>query len=117
MAEATHKVHGVEFVRSGLCNQCDGCDPDCLDCPHGEKREDGKVYCKIQDSKTEVCDHCTNNPDSKWYKNGEKITHQVCEDFPNHPWLKVIKSGKCNYKFEVVKKDEAKLTALNDKWR
>lgn len=117
MAEPTHIVHGIRFIRTGECTHCGGCDSDCLACPHGEKRDDGKVYCKIQETKTEVCEYCTNTPNTKWYDDGRKVTHQVCADFPNHPWLRVITSRKCSYKFEVVKEDEDKLTVLNDTWR
>jgi len=42
--KATHKVHGVRFIRTGYCNQCDGCEPDCMVCPHGERKGDGKIY-------------------------------------------------------------------------
>ena len=112
------KAHGCEFIRTGKCNQCSGCDHVCMSCPHGERRKDGKVYCKIQNTKGEVCDYCTNNPDSKWYKNGDEVTHQVCIDFPNHPWLGVIKKGICNYKFKpITKKDEEKFNELNKQWQ
>jgi len=118
MAKTTHKVHGVNFVRTGSCNQCKGCEPDCIACPHGERKADGKVYCKIQDTKEDVCDYCTNNSDSEWYKKGREVTHQVCIDFPDHPWLGVIKKGICNYKFTpTTKEDKEKFNKLNDTWR
>jgi len=117
MATKEFSVHGVKFVRKGFCNQCGGCDRECLECPHGERREDGKVYCKIQDHKSEVCEYCTNNPESSWYRDGKPVTHQICVDFPNHPFLDVIKSGKCNYKFTPkTDMDKDKFSALTDKW-
>jgi len=94
------KVHGIDFERTGNCNQCGGCDHECSICPHGELKN-GKWDCNIRtpDIRSKVCEHCTTNIDSHWYKEGKNVTHQVCIDFPNHPWLNVIRSGKCAYNF------------------
>jgi hypothetical protein len=88
------EVHGIEFERSGICDQCGGCAKDCLKCPHGELHNDGSI-CTIYETRHLYCKEC-----SKIHN--EFITHQICIDFPNHPWLDVIRRGICSYKFERV---------------
>ena len=110
MAKTTHTVHGIKLIRTRYCNQCGACGSDCLQCPHGEKRADGKIYCKIQGTKEEVCDYWTNTPGTKWYGKGKEVTNKICKLFPYDPWLRVIREGKCNYKFE--RKDKASMDTL-----
>ena len=88
------KVHNIEFIRSGSCNQCGGCGDKCVKCPHGEPYKDGSK-CTIYDTRNLHCKEC-----SEIHR--EFINHQICIDFPNHPWLDVIRRGICSYKFERV---------------
>ena len=95
------RVHGLEFIRTGSCTLCGGCDHECSQCPHS-KPVDGTWLCGIQGSKAEVCQLCTSDKTSPFYDQGKPVTHEVCEGFPQHPWLTVVREGKCGYKFSRV---------------
>ena len=88
------RVHNIDFIRTGECNQCGGCKRECLECPHGEIYEDG-TYCTIYDKRYMPCSECSE-------RRGKMVTHQICIDFPNHPWLNVVRQGMCGYQFERV---------------
>ena len=91
MLTGTHRVHGIAFHRTGLCNRCIGRESCCpRDCAHLEYK-DGGDWCVIHGRQHLPCS-C-----------GE--SHQVCIDFPDHPWLRVVKSGQCSYKF--IRLDES----------
>ena len=89
-----YTVHGINFERTGECNQCKGCSDRCIECPHGESTETGSK-CTIYDTRHLYCSEC-----SKIHQ--RPFTHQGCIDFPNHPWLHVIRDGICNYKFKRI---------------
>lgn len=88
------KVHGIEFIRTGKCNQCGGCADKCIECPHGVAIDSG-AKCTIYQKREKHCEIC-----SEIYN--KPSTHQICIDFPNHPWLHVIRRGVCGYKFKRV---------------
>lgn len=80
-------IHGIEFEQIGECNHCDGCNRECLECPHGEPFEEGSK-CLIYDTRHLFCEKCG-------------FTHQGCINFP-HPWCTVVRIGKCNISFKRV---------------
>jgi len=104
--ETTHTFRQCNFERTGKCDQCIGCEHDCEECPHGERRG-SKMYCKVYDTRGDVCEYCTNTEGSIFYNNGKDVTHQTCVDHPAHPNLYVIKNDICAYKFEPVTQDDA----------
>ena len=110
MVEPTHIVHGVPFVRTGLCNRCPGISaPCCIDCSHLEYKS-GVNTCLIYKQRKQVCKSCS---DIK----GKDVTHEVCIDFPDHPWLDVIKKGQCAYTFIENKIDGiSKKDILDAEW-
>ena len=116
MADPTHTVHGVPFIRTGSCNRCPNIKPApcCLGCPHFaivNKQNTCLIYNKRG---VEVCQKCS--------LKDEIETHQECIDFPEHPWLGIIWnlsiSTICSYKFEEIKTDDiSKFDELNKTWR
>ena len=93
MVEPTHTVHGVPFVRSGICNRCPGISaPCCIGCPHLEFK-DGINTCLIYNTRDINCGECCKSLGKK------KYNHSVCIRFPSHPWLNVIKKDQCSYTF------------------
>ena len=112
MPKATHTMHGINFIRTGTCTQCGGCDHECSVCPHGVLI-DKKWSCAIYATRSEVCAKCTDDVGGVWYRQGEKVTHQLCVDFQTHPFIYVIYKGLCGYVFTPDKMvDIAKISGL-----
>ena len=100
----THTVHGVQFERTGSCNQCGACGCANDNCSHYKKIK-GKWGCVIYDTRAAFCAE-------------HNSTHEICIIFPNHPWLKVIKDGVCSYTFTPVDSvNLAKFNELNQAWQ
>jgi len=82
------KSHGIEFIRTGSCNQCGACGCDKEPCPH-HFEWDGKHWCEIYEHRDEYCEQC-------------ETDHLSCIGFPDNPWIRVVREGICGYKFERV---------------
>ena len=96
----THRVHGIDFVRTGDCHRCGACNCEKFHCPHFSKDLGNLAVCSIQDTKADVCEICTKDTESGFYRDGKPVTHQMCADFPDHPFLHVIRNGVCGYYFK-----------------
>lgn len=112
----TFSVHGVNYIRTGKCNQCGACGCEDRACTHFVET-DAKAVCKIYATLGEVCEECTKATDTYWANEKRTITHQVCLDFPEHPFNRVIKQKLCGFVFTpATKEDKKKHDILIRKW-
>jgi len=80
------RSHGIEFIRSGTCQQCGACGCGKGPCPHHYEHA-GWHWCGIYDERHLYCDEC-------------ETDHASCIGFPDNPWIGVVRSGVCGFTFE-----------------